>query len=72
MKQKIDELSHNASKIEVSIELFEELRNDPIKLHEEYIINITKLKFLENEIINSCEKMLDITRKKESSVKKYI
>jgi hypothetical protein len=72
MKQKIDALSHNTSKLEVSLNLYEEIKSAKVSSHDEYIINITKLKFLEKEILDSCEKMLEITRKKEINTKSHI
>jgi len=72
MKQKIDELSHNASKLEVSLNLYEEIKSAKVRTHDEYIVNLTKLKFLERELLDSCEKMLDITRKKEVNTKSHI
>lgn len=72
MSIKIDQLVENCGKLSVSVNLYEELKSSEVKSHDDYIVNFTKLDFLQKEILKICDDISSITKQKESVVKKGI
>ena len=69
MVEKVNELSHDCNKLSVCVELYDEIQKKEIKSHDEYIINLTKLKFLKDEILDMCDKISRITKRREHNTK---
>jgi hypothetical protein len=72
LNERIDILNTSVTKLAVSLDLYDELKQKKVSSHEEYLINKTKLSFLQKEILRTCSSISEITQKKEELVKKEI
>jgi len=68
----IDHLLEESTKLLVASDLYDELKASKVSTHEEYIITLTKIRFLREDILSTCENILKVTRQREKVAQHHL
>lgn len=71
-KEHIDHLLEQSRKLLVACDLYDELQGSKIETHEEYIVTLTKLRFLREDILRTCDEVFRVTRRREHIAKHHV